>query len=207
MSISPEIQGFLVCFAAYVLGSIPFGIVLSRICGTPDPRQAGSHNIGFTNVLRVSGKAVGILTLIGDMGKGWLVGWSVQRAAIPGPWVLMAVLAVVLGHLFPVFLKFRGGKGVATGLGGIAGLHPQLGMVLVALWAVAVGVWRYSSSGALMAFGALPVCSWFMTFDLEFTIFSALLGILVIVRHKGNIVRLMNGTESRLGQFQGKSII
>jgi len=207
LSISPEIQGFLVCLAAYILGSIPFGIVLSRVCGTPDPRQAGSHNIGFTNVLRVSGKTVGILTLIGDMGKGWLVGWGVQRAAIPGPWVLMSVLAVVLGHLFPVFLKFRGGKGVATGLGGIAGLHLQLGMVLVALWAVAVGVWRYSSGGALMAFGALPVCSWFMTFDLEFTIFSALLGMLVIVRHKGNIVRLMNGTESRLGQFQGKSVI
>ncbi len=191
---SPEIQGSLACLAAYLLGSIPFGIIVSHVCGTPDPRQAGSHNIGFTNALRVSGKTVGILTLVGDMGKGWLVG-SMSAALMPSPWSLMAVFAVVLGHLFPVFLKFRGGKGVATGLGGIAGLHLPLGILLVALWAVAVGIWRHSSSGALLAFGAFPVLSWLMTCDMELTIFSVLLSALVVFRHKDNIVRLLQGTE------------
>ncbi len=204
---SPEIQGVLACLAAYLLGSIPFGVVCSRLCGTPDPRRAGSRNIGFTNVLRVSGKPAGIFTLIGDAGKGWLVGWGMSVTLMPNPWALMAVFAVVLGHLFPVFVGFRGGKGVATGLGAIAGFHLFLGILLVILWAVAVGVWRYSSGGALAAFGALPVLGWLMTGDVEFTIFSVLLGGLVIVRHKGNIVRLLNGTELRVGSFRGKSSI
>ncbi len=195
---SPEIQGSLVCLAAYLIGSIPFGIVFSRVFGTPDPRQAGSRNIGFTNILRISGKTVGILTLIGDMGKGWLVGWGVSVALMPRPWALMAVFAVVLGHLFPIFIKFRGGKGVATGLGGIAGLDLTLGILLVTLWAAAVGVWKYSSSGALVAFGAFPVLSWFMTFDVEFTVFSVLLGLLVLFRHKSNILRLIKGEELRV---------
>ena len=196
---SIEIQGTLVCLAAYLFGSIPFGILLSHVCGTPDPRQAGSRNIGFTNVLRVSGKTVGILTLIGDMGKGWLVGWSMHGALMPSPWALMAVFSVVLGHLFPVFIGFRGGKGVATGLGAVAGLHLPLGILLMMLWAIVVGMWRYSSSGALAAFGALPVLGWFMTFDVEFTIFCVLLSGLVIIRHKDNIMRLLKGAESRIG--------
>ncbi len=202
---SPALQGSLVCLAAYLLGSIPFGVVVSRVCGTPDPRQTGSRNIGFTNVLRASGKTAGILTLAGDLGKGWLVGWGASAALIPSPWVFMAVFAVVLGHLFPIFAKFRGGKGVATGLGGVMGIHPPLGMLLVALWAAAVGVWRYSSSGALAAFGAFPVCVWFMTFDLDFVIFSVLLSALIIVRHAENIARLREGTESRMGTFREKS--
>ncbi len=194
---SPNVSGLLACFAAYLLGSIPFGIVFSRVLGTTDPRWAGSQNIGFTNALRVSGKAVGALTLIGDAGKGWLVGWILSAGFVPNPWPLMAVFAVVVGHLFPVFIRFRGGKGVATGLGGILGLHVPLGIVLIATWAAAVGMWKYSSSGAIAAFGALPALGWFMTFDVEFAIFSVLLGGLVIVRHKGNIVRLLKGTEPR----------
>ena len=116
---SPEILGLLFCLGAYVLGSIPFGLVFSHLLGAPDPRQAGSRNIGFTNVLRVCGKKVGFLTLAGDMGKGWLVGWIAGLEFLPYPWALPAVLSVVLGHLFPIFLQFRGGKGVATGLGGM----------------------------------------------------------------------------------------
>ena len=101
---SPEILGPLFCLGAYVLGSIPFGLVFSRMLNAPDPRQAGSRNIGFTNVLRVCGKMVGILTLCGDLGKGWLVGWIAGLGFLPNPWALPAVLSVVLGHLFPVFL-------------------------------------------------------------------------------------------------------
>jgi len=192
---SPEILGPLSCLGAYLLGSIPFGLVFSHLLGAPDPRQAGSRNIGFTNVLRVCGKKVGILTLAGDLGKGWLVGWLAGLGLILNLWALLAVLSVVLGHLFPVFLKFRGGKGVATGLGGILGIHFPMGLILVAIWVGTVGIWRYSSGGAIMAFAALPLIGWFITFDLQFLIFSLLLSSMVIGKHKGNIVRLLNGTE------------
>ena len=204
---SPEILGPLSCLGAYLLGSIPFGLVFSHMLGAPDPRQAGSRNIGFTNVFRVSGKKVGILTLFGDLGKGWLVGWIASSGFLPNLWALLAVLSVVLGHLFPVFLKFRGGKGVATGLGGILGLHFPMGLVLVVIWAATVGIWKYSSGGALMAFGALPVVSWFMTFDLQFTIFSLFLSSLVIGKHQSNIVRLLHGTEPSIGRVSDKFII
>ena len=204
---SPEILGPLSCLGAYLLGSIPFGLVFSHLFGAPDPREAGSRNIGFTNVLRVCGKKVGILTLAGDMGKGWLVGWLAGLGLLLNLWALLAVLSVVLGHLFPVFLKFRGGKGVATGLGCMLGIHFPMGLVLVAIWIATVGIWRYSSGGALMAFGALPLVSWFMTFDLQLTIFSLLLSSLVIGKHKSNITRLLEGTEPRIGSISDKSII
>ena len=192
---SPEILGPLSCLGAYLLGSIPFGLVFSHLFGAPDPREAGSRNIGFTNVLRVCGKKVGILTLAGDLGKGWLVGWLAGLGLLLNLWALLAVLSVVLGHLFSVFLKFRGGKGVATGLGGLLGIHFPIGLILVAIWAATVGVWKYSSGGAIMAFAALPLIGWFMTFDLQFLIFCLLLSSFVIGKHKGNIVRLLNGTE------------
>ena len=204
---SPEILGPLSCLGAYLLGSIPFGLVFSHMLGAPDPRQAGSRNIGFTNVLRVSGTKVGILTLSGDLGKGWLVGSLASLGFLPNLWALLAVLSVVLGHLFPVFLNFRGGKGVATGLGGILGLHFPMGLVLVVIWAATVGIWKYSSGGALMAFGTLPVVSWFMTFDLQFTIFSLFLSGLVIGKHQSNIVRLLHGTEPSIGRVSDKFII
>ena len=192
---SPEIIGPLFCLGAYLLGSIPFGLVFSHLLGAPDPRESGSRNIGFTNVLRVCGKKVGILTLAGDLGKGWLVGWTASLGFLPNLWALAAVLSVVLGHLFPVFLKFHGGKGVATGLGGILGIHFPIGLILVAIWVATVGIWKYSSGGAIMAFATLPLIGWFMTFDLQFLIFSLVLSSFVIGKHKGNIVRLLNGTE------------
>lgn len=191
--------GVVFCLLAYFLGSIPFGVVFSHFWSTQDPRQAGSHNIGFTNVLRLSGKKVGIFTLLGDVGKGWLVGWIVSVGWVPTFWGLLAVMAVLLGHLFPIFLKFRGGKGVATGLGGILGIHFPLGLFLVVVWGMAVGIWRYSSGGALASFGIFPVASWFVTEDVEFTGLSILLSAFIIFRHKDNIAHLLQGTEPRIG--------
>ena len=188
----------LFCLSAYLLGSIPFGLVVSRILDTQDPRQGGSGNIGFTNVLRLSGKRNGILTLFGDLGKGWLVGILATTFFYNNLWGLFGLLLVILGHIFPVFLKFKGGKGVATGLGGILGFDFVLGIILLSIWLMTVGMWKYSSGGALMAFIFFPVIAWAMGQKIEFLIFSILISGIIISKHKQNIKRLMDGTESRI---------
>ncbi len=194
-----DLSGLIFFLSAYLIGSIPFGLVVSRLCGAQDPRQAGSGNIGSTNVLRLSGKKVGILTLLGDFGKGWVVGWVSLTFYSPTIWGLFAMLAVVVGHIFPVFLKFRGGKGVATGLGAILGFHLGIGFILVLVWMGTVGLFKYSSAGALLAFGVFPLLSWMMIENDKFLVFSILLSCMVILKHKGNIERLVKGTESRIG--------
>jgi glycerol-3-phosphate acyltransferase PlsY len=182
----------------YLLGSIPFGLLSTRLLGAPDPRIAGSGNIGFTNVLRVAGKTAGILTLVGDMGKGWIVGVVAKATLDEDTWVLAVALTPVLGHLFPVFLGFRGGKGVATALGAVLGVAPAAGLASIAIWATSVGIWRYSSGGALAAFAALPALALLLE-GTRFALFSLLLSGLITVRHKDNILRLWEGTEPKIG--------
>ncbi len=184
----------------YLLGAVPFGVVVSKCLGTVDPRTAGSRNVGFTNVLRVSGKAAGILTLIGDMGKGWVVGWLGVHLFDVEWAVLLTALAPVLGHLYPVFLKFRGGKGVATALGAVLGVAPPIGLSLLAVWLLVAAVWRYSSGGALAAFGLFPILSLFVRPTSTFVGFSLVVSALIWIKHKENIARLWSGTESRIGR-------
>ena len=184
----------------YLVGSIPFGIVVSKCLGAPDPRTAGSHNIGFTNVLRVSGKTAGILTLAGDMGKGWAVGWMATQIMDHEAWVLSIALSPILGHLFPVFLKFHGGKGVATAIGAVGGIAPSTGLGLIAIWLLAAALWRYSSGAALAAFCALPVLAVLTGKSGLFVMFSLTVTGLIGARHRGNIVRLWHGTEPKIGQ-------
>ena len=164
---------------AYLLGSIPFGVVVSRIFGKDDPRTQGSHNIGFTNALRVSGKKVGILTLVGDLGKGTLATVVAGLMGFPWLWILVIGFSVILGHVFSVFLRFKGGKGVATALGAIIGMHPLIGCLLVGVWLGAVLVFRYSSGGALWAFGVFPFLAIFLTHDLYLCFFA--LGVMVLI--------------------------
>ena len=189
---------------AYIIGSIPFGVVVSRILGTVDPRTAGSRNVGFTNVLRVGGKQAGLLTLVGDMGKGWVVAWTAKHVLGDEAAVLAVASAVILGHLHSVFLGFKGGKGVATALGAILGLHVLLGVFLLCVWLLTVAVWRYSSGGALAAFGLFPVAAVWSQQSAFFIGFACVVSGLIWVRHKENLVRLWSGTESRIGQA-GKS--
>ena len=184
----------------YLVGSIPFGIVVSKCLGAPDPRTAGSHNIGFTNVLRVSGKTAGILTLAGDMGKGWAVSWMATQIMDHEAWVLSIALSPILGHLFPVFLKFHGGKGVATAIGAVGGIAPSTGLGLIAIWLLAAALWRYSSGAALAAFCALPVLAVLTGKSGLFVMFSLTVTGLIGARHRGNIVRLWHGTEPKIGQ-------
>jgi len=194
-----DLNGLIFALLAYLFGSIPFGLVFSHLCGAQDPRKAGSGNIGSTNVLRLSGKKVGALTLVGDLGKGWIIGWLGVSFFSQSAWGLIGLLMVVVGHIFPVFLRFQGGKGVATGLGTILGYHFLLGLILVAIWLGTVWICKYSSVGALLCFGLFPILSWGMGERPDFIIFSLILSGMIIFRHKGNIERLLNGTEGQVG--------
>jgi len=195
-----EMLWVLMAMAGYLLGAIPFGIVVSKAMGLPDPRTVGSKNVGFTNVLRVSGKKAGILTLIGDMGKGWVMGFAATQVFQQEWMILLVALAPFLGHLFSPFLGFKGGKGVATALGSVLGVEPAIGFVLLMVWLGAVALWRYSSGGALTAFGLFPLIASLARPTVEFVLFSVIVSGLIVLKHKGNIERLWSGTESRIGQ-------
>lgn len=184
----------------YLVGSIPFGVIVSRCLGAPDPRTMGSRNIGFTNVLRVAGKKAGVLTLLGDLGKGWVVGWLAVQTVAPEAWILAIALTPILGHLYPVFLTFRGGKGVATAIGVVTGVAPTIGLGLIAIWLLTAALWRYSSGAALAAFGSLPILGVLAGKSWQFLTFSVIVTGLIVVRHRGNIVRLWNGSEPKIGQ-------
>jgi glycerol-3-phosphate acyltransferase PlsY len=190
----------LMAMVGYFLGAIPFGVVVSKAMGLPDPRTVGSKNVGFTNVLRVSGKKAGALTLLGDLGKGWVMGWAAMQWLTDERFIMLVALSTILGHLFSPFLNFKGGKGVATALGAVLGLSPSIGLLLLLIWLGAVAIWRYSSGGALAAFGCFPVVAIVNEQRQEFFIFSLIVSGLIWVKHKDNIVRLWNGTESKIGQ-------
>ena len=186
----------------YLLGSIPVGIFAGRVLGGIDPRVAGSRNIGFTNVLRVAGKPAGIVTLIGDMGKGALAVLLARHllGSAGSEWELAAGGAAILGHIFPVFLRFKGGKGVATALGVLSAIDWLVGGSVLAVWLISAAIWRTSSLAALLAFGSLPLWVWL----LHPTVPMALLAIgttgLIGYRHRDNISRLLAGTEAQIGE-------
>jgi len=184
----------------YLLGGVPFGVLVSRLMGLPDPRTVGSRNVGFTNVLRVSGKQAGILTLLGDMGKGWVMSWAAMHWLTDEWFIMLVALSPILGHLFSPFLNFKGGKGVATALGSVLGLSPSMGVLLLLIWIGTVAIWRYSSGGALAAFGLFPVVAIVNEQRQEFLVFSIIVSALIWFKHKGNIVRLWKGTESKIGR-------
>ena len=186
--------------AAYLLGSIPFGVVIARGAADVDLRRVGSGNIGATNVLRAVGKGAAALTLVGDIGKGALAVGLARWAGAGGAVVAAAALAAVLGHLFPVWAGFRGGKGVATTLGVVLGAMPSVGGLLLVVWLAVAAVTRYSSLAALAATAALPLLVWLVDGRPAMLGLSAALLVLVVVRHRENIGRLLAGTEGKIGQ-------
>ena len=195
---SPWLIG-LFTLLGYLIGSIPFGVVVSRLLGVVDPRSAGSRNVGFTNVLRVSGKKAGILTLIGDIGKGWFVGWIGTLLFHQESAILCVAMASIVGHLHSIFLNFKGGKGVATALGAVLGVAPWIGLTLMGVWVGAVLLWKYSSGGALVAFGLFPLVALMFHRSWLFIGFACIVSLLIWGRHKENLIRLWSGTESRIG--------
>ena len=184
--------------AAYLLGSISFGIVVSRVAGLPDPRTYGSKNPGATNVLRTGKRAMAALTLLGDVAKGFVAVWI---ALVLAPWAAAyAGVAAFLGHLYPVFHRFQGGKGVATAAGVLLGLDAWLGLGTIVTWIVIAGFFRYSSLAALVA-ALFAVFYSFWLFGLApVTAAVAVIAALLVWRHRGNIARLAAGTEPRLGE-------
>lgn len=196
-------QTALVVLGAYLLGSISFAIVVSRVLALPDPRSYGSKNPGATNVLRTGRKVAAALTLFGDGGKGWLAVFVAEQltgqTVATGADIPLAGLAVVLGHMFPVFHRFQGGKGVATAAGALLGLNVWLGLGTLATWVAILAFFRISSLAALVAAVFAPAYA-FWLFGLR-PVFPAVVAIaaLLIWRHKGNIGRLLRGEESRVG--------
>jgi glycerol-3-phosphate acyltransferase PlsY len=186
--------------AAYFLGSVPFGVVVARFSGGVDLRRVGSGNIGATNVLRAVGKAAAAFTLLGDIGKGVLAVGGARWAGADPLVVGLTALAAVLGHLFPVWAGFRGGKGVATTLGVVLGAMPAVGGFVLMIWVAIAAISRYSSLAALASTAALPFLTWLLDGRPAMLGLSAVLVVLVVVRHADNIRRLAAGTEGRIGQ-------
>ncbi len=188
---------------AYLLGSIPFGLLSSKFITGIDPRTIGSGNIGFTNVLRVSGKKAGTYALIGDVGKGALATLGLPHAipmhATEPQVVLLIAFAVVTGHCYSIFLRFHGGKGVATALGAILGFDVFLGLSALAIWIVAVAIWKYAALGALITSGVLPLLVLASDPTTDRILFSTCITLMIWIRHRDNLKRLIAGTESRIG--------
>lgn len=185
--------------AAYLLGSISFGIVVSKAFGLPDPRTHGSGNPGATNVLRSGKKAAAALTLLGDAGKGWVAVWGAHHYGLAQDWVCLTAIAVFIGHLYPVFYGFKGGKGVATAAGVLLALSPWIGLGVMATWILAFLMWRISSLSALIAATFAPLYAAIPGFTVT-TATVAALSILLIWRHQSNIRKLLAGEEAGFGK-------
>jgi glycerol-3-phosphate acyltransferase PlsY len=186
--------------AAYLLGSIAFGILASKIFGLPDPRTVGSGNIGATNVLRSGKKVAALFTLAGDIFKGWFPVWLALQSNML-MWVVAATsLAVFFGHLYPIFYKFKGGKGVATALGVMLAISPMLGFAALITWIIVFAVSRYSSLAAIVAALLSPVYAWLLLPYKDYIITVSIMSIFLIWRHQSNIKKLLAGTESGFGK-------
>jgi len=190
-------------FAAYLLGSIPFGLLLAKLFGGGDVRKAGSGNIGATNVVRVAGPLAGILTLIFDTAKGAAAVWLAARVTNDSAnWMMISALAVLLGHCFPAWLKFKGGKGVATALGVFLALSPLAAVSALLLFILCVFYWRFISLGSVAAAAAMPLLIYFLWAPghappIVIDLGTLAIAGLVIYKHGGNLQRLVDGTEPR----------
>ncbi len=208
---TPSLNAFLLwCLGAYLAGSIPFGLILVKLAGKGDVRAQGSGNIGATNVLRAGGKALGILTLALDVAKGFGPVFLAKRCGFPAEALSWIAFAAVAGHIYTPWLKFQGGKGVATAFGAILGYHPAMALPTVTAFALCLGIFRYVSLGSIVAalvviptalgfFGAWACLPFLMEDLARYGIVAwILLPMLVVRRHAANLQRIFNGTESRL---------
>ena len=204
---------WLAVLAGYLVGSLSFAVIVSSAMGLNDPRTFGSKNPGATNVLRSGSKAAAIVTLLLDAAKGWLpvalVHWFGQPYGLGEGTMAMAGLAAFIGHLYPIFFRFVGGKGVATALGVLLGISPMLGLAVAATWLAMAWFFRYSSLASLTAAVAAPILyvlgdglAWYLNKGVLLAL--SVMSLLLVYRHAENIGRLARGTESRLGGKKAK---
>ena len=195
------------CISGYLFGSIPFGLILTKLSGLGDIRNVGSGNIGATNVLRTGNKKIALLTLILDGGKGALaiaIGAFVFKhlsiSNLEGLEIVQSLIAVssVIGHCFPIWLKFKGGKGVATGLGIIIFLNFTVGLIALLTWIVIAKIFKISSVSALITYLLIPILMFLSSSEIYFFIASVLISVVCWYQHRENIKRLLNGSEPRI---------
>jgi glycerol-3-phosphate acyltransferase PlsY len=189
---------YILIATAYLIGSIPVGVILAKTKGK-DPRKVGSGNIGATNVMRAAGKTLGIVTLLGDILKGFIPVVTAVYTGLPGPLVAAVGLAAFLGHIFPLFLQFKGGKGVATALGVYLALNPWAILVSFVAFVLVMLKWRYVSASSIVGTALIPLTLYLLKAPWEYTCLSLVMGVIIIVRHKDNIQRLMAGKERKMG--------
>jgi acyl phosphate:glycerol-3-phosphate acyltransferase len=196
--------GIFITLFGYLLGSVPTGIVLTRLFSRVDPRKMGSKNIGATNIYRTAGKALGIFTLLGDMLKGALPIWMAimwtqhDLWGIPDLWIGIVGLSPIVGHIFPIFLGFKGGKGVATALGIYLVISPIAVVIEFFLFALIVWKWRIISLGSIICATTIPILIAFFRSDSQaYFILSVVIAALILYRHQSNIGRLLHGTENK----------
>jgi len=191
---------FLCALGGYLAGSIPFALVVSRACALPDPRTYGSRNIGATNVLRSGNRVAALLTLLGDCGKGWLAVMVAHLLGLAMELVALVGFAAFLGHLFPVWLQFRGGKGVATAAGVLIAFDWRIGLATIVVWLLVAVATRYSSLASLVAAVAAPAITWYLHGAAALLWAVAGMSVLIVLRHRANIAKLARGEESRIGE-------
>ena len=192
---------FLISVLSYLVGSIPFGLIFTRIAGLGDIRSIGSGNLGATNVLRTGNKALALLTLMSDAGKGALIIVLIQYFYFDNnslmPFIILSGMFLVLGHNFPIWLGFKGGKGIATTLGILLAVNWIVGIATCVTWLIIAFIFRYSSLAALIAIITSPIYAWLLN-DINLVILAGIFMILAFFRHQENIIRLVKGTENKI---------
>jgi glycerol-3-phosphate acyltransferase PlsY len=190
---------YLFPLAAYLIGSVTTAIHVSRLLGLQDPRKVGSGNPGATNVLRYGGKKAAILTLLGDILKGVIPVLAARVYGVEPAMLAAVMLLAFIGHLYPVFHGFRGGKGVATAFGVLAALNVWVGLALVATWLVIAVLFRYSSAAAVAAAVSAPLYVWWLVGGTPFVAVTLVMALLLLWRHRSNVRNLLAGTEGKIG--------
>jgi glycerol-3-phosphate acyltransferase PlsY len=190
--------GIFIALFGYLLGSLPTGLILAKLFSKVDPRKLGSKNIGATNIFRTAGKALGVLTLIGDLLKGAIPVWIAVQWGESDLWIAAAGLTPLLGHVFPIFLGFKGGKGVATALGVYLVISPIAVLIEFVIFAGIVWKWRFISLGSITCATTIPILLAFFRSDSQvYFILSVIIAALILYRHQSNISRLLQGTENK----------
>ena len=190
--------GIFIALFGYLLGSVPTGLLLTKLFAKVDPRKIGSQNIGATNIFRTAGKALGILTLVGDLLKGAIPVWVAIQWGESYLWIAIAGLSPFLGHIFPIFLGFKGGKGVATALGIYLVISPIAVIMEFLIFAGIVWRWRFISLGSIVCATTIPILIAFFRSDSQaYFILSVIIAALILYRHQSNISRLLQGTENK----------